>query len=51
MNLGTGDVLRTSTTRDATITRPVPLQMVSEADGKRTWLYLGRSYVVLQPVQ
>jgi hypothetical protein len=51
MNLGAGDVLRTSTTRDAALARPVPLQMISEADGTRTRLYLGRSYVVLQPVQ
>lgn len=49
MNLGAADVLRTSTARDSTLARPVPLQMIPDPDGKRTRLYLGRSYVVLQP--
>ena len=51
MNLGAGDILRTPTTRDNALSRPVPLQMTPDPDGKRTRLYLGRSYVELQPVQ
>jgi hypothetical protein len=46
MDIGGNELLRTGTTRDATLTRPTPLQLLPDAASpSRFRLYLGRSYV------
>jgi hypothetical protein len=44
MDVGANDVLQGSSTKDAQLKRPVPLQIVAEAGGKYR-LYKGRDYV------
>ena len=50
MDIGANEILRATSTRDETLARPTPLQMV--ADGQaRARLYLGRSYILITPVE
>ena len=47
MDVGDNEILRTGTTRNAGMKRPVPLQILRENGEYR--LYLGRSYVTVSP--
>jgi hypothetical protein len=49
MDLGAHDVLQTSSTKDAELKRPIPLQIVSE--GGKYRLYGGRDYVDVSRAQ
>ncbi len=48
MDLGANDVLQASSTKDAEMKRPVPLQFVAGTDGGKYRLYKGRDYVEFQ---
>jgi len=47
MDVGANDVLTATSTRDAAISHPVPLQFVATPDGANYRLYHGRDYVEL----
>ena len=47
MDIGDNEILRSTTTRNEAMKRPVPLQILSENGEYR--LYLGRSYVTVTP--
>jgi hypothetical protein len=50
LDLGANELLHATTTRDAALARPTPLQLLADASASgRFRLYLGRSYVSLAP--
>jgi hypothetical protein len=49
MDLGGNEVLHATTTHDATLARPNPLQVLPDSTADRYRLYLGRSYVAFRP--
>ena len=49
MDIGGNEILHATTTRDAALERPNPLQVRPEPTAHRFRLYLGRSYVTLGP--
>ena len=51
MDLGGNDVLQVSSTKDADIKRPVPLQMVAGSSAGNYRLYKGRDYVEFHRVK
>jgi len=50
MDIGAHEVLNTQTTRDESLSRPNPLQILPASSGGFR-LYLGRSYVSITPVE
>ena len=49
MDLGGNELLRANLTRDSSLARPTPLQILPGPSGGEYRLYLGRSYVALTP--
>jgi hypothetical protein len=49
MDLGANELLHTATTKDASLARPTPLQLIADKTPDHYRLYLGRSYVTLAP--
>jgi hypothetical protein len=49
MDIGGNEVLRVATTRDQSLARPTPLQILPDSAAGTFKLYLGRSYVPLSP--
>lgn len=49
MDLGGNEILHATTTRDTTLARPSPLQVLPDSTTGRFRLYLGRSYVAFGP--
>jgi hypothetical protein len=50
MDIGGHDLLTGTTTKDAALARPNPLQILANAGGAGVRLYIGRSYVTLEPL-
>jgi hypothetical protein len=51
MDLGANDLIQTSSTKDADLKRPVPLQFTAGADAGKYRLYKGRDYVEFHRVK
>jgi hypothetical protein len=49
MDIGSNELLRGSTTRDESLKRPTPLQVLADTSDSSYRLYLGRSYVSFSP--
>jgi hypothetical protein len=49
MDLGANELMHTATTKDASLARPTPLQLIADKTPDHYRLYLGRSYVTLAP--
>jgi hypothetical protein len=49
MDLGANELLHTATTKDPSLARPTPLQLIADGVTGNYRLYLGRSYVTLAP--
>jgi hypothetical protein len=49
MDIGGNEIFRVSTTRDESLARPNPLQILPDAAATQFRLYLGRSYVPFSP--
>ncbi|MGB9435527.1 MAG: hypothetical protein WBQ89_24980, partial [Candidatus Acidiferrum sp.] len=51
MDVGANDLVQVSSTKDAEMKRPVPLQVVAGSEAGRYRLYKGRDYVEFQRVK
>jgi hypothetical protein len=51
MDIGSNELLRVTTTRDESLARPNPLQILSDNASGTFRLYLGRSYVAFSPAE
>lgn len=49
MDIGSNEILRVATTRDESLARPTPLQILPDGSTGQFRLYIGRSYVSFSP--